>query len=52
MVNNEEQQARCGSCREVIGNVWQGFVFCQWLRCDVYADSLQCDHGRDLEESW
>ena len=52
MVNNEEQNSRCGSCKEVTGNVWQGFVFCQWLRCDVFADSLKCQHGKDLDDVW
>lgn len=50
MVNKQNEEPRCGSCREVTGNVWQGYVFCHWLQCDVWADSLKCQHGRDLDE--
>ena len=50
MVNEQNNEPRCDSCREVTGNVWQGYVFCHWLQCDVWADSLKCQHGRDLDE--
>lgn len=50
MVNEQNNEPRCGSCREVTGNVWQGYVFCHWLQCDVWADSLKCQHGRDFDE--
>lgn len=52
MVNKNEDNGRCGSCPEVNGIVWQGFVYCQYLRCDVYADSLKCQHGHDLDDVW
>lgn len=50
MVENDYNEPRCGSCKEVNGNIWQGYVFCHWLQCDVWADSLKCQHGKDLDE--
>lgn len=52
MVNNSEQQPRCGSCQEVTGNVWQGYVYCHYLKCDVWAQSLMCQHGIDLDDAF
>ena len=50
MVEEKKKEPRCGECQCVIGNVWCGFVYCHWLKCDVYADSLMCQHGLDLLE--
>lgn len=50
MVNEKENEPRCGSCLETCGNVWQGYVYCMWLHCDVWADSLQCEHGKFLQD--
>lgn len=50
MVNEMKQYHRCGECPEIIGNCWQGYVFCSFLHQDVWADSLQCPHGDDLRE--
>lgn len=44
------EEPRCGSCREINGDVTQGFVYCHWLNQSVYAESIMCPHGRDLEE--
>lgn len=52
MVNKTEQQPRCGSCKEVTGNVWQGYVFCNYLKCDVWAESIRCQHGIDLDDAF
>lgn len=48
MVNKQEIEPRCGQCAEVIGNVWQGFVYCCHNKCDVWADSIMCNHGKLL----
>lgn len=48
----EETPHRCGACREVLGCQWQGYVYCSWLRHDVWAMSLMCPHGKDLLDSF
>lgn len=50
MVKKAENDSRCGSCQAVTGNVWQGFVYCQYYNCDVWAQSLKCEHGKELDE--
>ncbi|MBR4846179.1 MAG: hypothetical protein IKU98_07145 [Bacteroidaceae bacterium] len=50
MVKNEEQVKRCGSCKEINGCVWQGFVYCSYLNQDVWAQSIRCQHGNDIDE--
>lgn len=50
MVNCKEQEMKCGSCKEVTGNVFVGMVYCHYLNCDVYSESVMCQHGRDLQE--
>lgn len=51
MVEKEMNEPRCGSCMEVNGCIWQGFVYCSWNHCDVWADSIMCDHGKDLMDN-
>lgn len=50
MVEQNEQSLKCATCPEVTGNIWCGYVYCHWLNCDVWAESLRCKHGNDLEE--
>ena len=50
MVKLDDNEKRCGSCKEVTGNVWQGFVYCHYYCCDVWAQSIKCQHGKDLDE--
>lgn len=50
MVDEKQTNGKCGSCREVTGDVWQGYVHCAWLNCDVWAYSLKCQHGQDLDD--
>ncbi len=44
------EQARCRDCKEVCGNIWNGYVYCTWLNCNVWGASEQCDHGKLLNE--
>lgn len=50
MVNKKDDAPRCGACREVFGEPWRGFVFCHYLKQEVWSESLMCEHGKDLEE--
>lgn len=50
MVDKSEYKGRCGSCDETTDNVWQGCVYCRYLRCEVYVNSLKCEHGKLLDE--
>ena len=50
MVNENKEDPKCGACQEIRGCVWQGFIYCNYLQCDVYAESLMCQHGLDLLE--
>lgn len=50
MVESQEQKKKCATCQEIHGNIWVGYVYCAWLNCDVWADSLRCQHGLDLDE--
>lgn len=50
MVETTKDQPRCGSCKEINGCVWQGFVYCSWLNQDVWAQSIRCQHGMDMDE--
>lgn len=52
MVTEKQEQPKCGACKEVIGDIWQGYVYCAYLHCDVWANSLMCQHGKDLDEIW
>lgn len=48
-VNNDNEK-RCRQCKEVIHHDYGGFVYCAWWNMEVYAESLMCQHGKDLEE--
>lgn len=50
MVGENQTIPRCGECKEVTGCVWQGYVFCSYLNQDVWAQSIKCQHGMDLDE--
>ena len=50
MVGKQNEELKCGSCSECIGDVWNGYVYCAFLGCDVWAGSLMCQHGKDLQE--
>lgn len=52
MVNEENKVPQCGKCKEVIGCVWKGFVYCAYLNQDVWAQSMMCKHGKDLLDTW
>lgn len=51
MVNLENTQLKCGSCPEHVGCPFNGYVYCAMLGQDVWADSLRCPHGIDIEEN-
>lgn len=44
------EQPKCRDCKECVGQIWQGYVYCAWLHCDVWAASIQCEHGKLLNE--
>lgn len=44
------EQPRCRDCKEVTGDGWQGYVYCCYLHCDVWGASIQCEHGKLLNE--
>lgn len=50
MVGKNDDEKKCGACSEVVGDVWNGYVFCRFLGCDVWAGSIMCQHGKDLQE--
>lgn len=41
---------RCRDCREVCGEIFRGYVYCAYLNRDVWGASMQCDHGKLLNE--
>lgn len=50
MVNEFMDCPRCRECEEVIGQRESAFVYCAFLRQDVWGDSIQCPHGELLRE--
>lgn len=50
MVNVDVDNLRCRQCEEINPHEFKGFVYCRWLKCEVYMDSLMCEHGRNLAE--
>lgn len=52
MVEEKKPIPRCGECSEVCGSVWQGYVFCAYLNQDVWAQSIKCQHGLDLDDAF
>lgn len=52
MVTGNVDDLRCRQCEEINPHEFNGFVYCRWLRYEVYQDSLMCEHGRILAESF
>lgn len=50
MVNEKEESPRCYQCDEVWHHECIGFVYCHYLRHEVWGMSLMCQHGLDLRE--
>ncbi len=50
MVNCGMDSPRCCTCPEVVGEKFQGYVFCMFLNHDVWGQSIRCPHGMDLAE--
>lgn len=50
MVNEFVNCPRCRKCPEIVGSREGAFVFCAFLSQDVWADSIMCPHGEDLNE--
>lgn len=50
MVNEADKLPRCADCSCALGNIWQGYIYCSWLKCDVWAKSIQCKHGADIND--
>lgn len=52
MVGNEVDAPRCRDCKEVTGDAIGQYVYCPWLNCRVYGNSMMCKHGLDLHDSF
>lgn len=50
MVDRQLYKGRCGSCDEISDRVWQGCAYCRYLHCEVYVNSIKCEHGKILDE--
>ena len=50
MVNEFMDCPKCRVCAEIIGQREGAFVYCAFLRQEVWADSIQCPHGELLQE--
>ena len=50
MVNEGMDKPRCRACEEIIGQREGAFVYCGFLRLEVWGDSIQCPHGELLQE--
>lgn len=50
MVEEKNKEMTCGHCPLIMGDIWQGFVYCTVLNQDVWAGSLMCKQGKDATE--
>ena len=52
MVANQIDAPRCRDCKEVMGEPIGQYLYCPWLNCRVYGNSMMCKHGLDLHDSF
>ena len=52
MVASVVDAPRCRDCKEMMGDAREQYVYCAWLNCRVYGNSMMCKHGLDLHDSF